>query len=94
MRYFYLLLLYTYGKNCAEMQRYSFFPLNTIFVSKESKLCTGGMSMFPSVSNIFCMILFCLIYKIGIFAVTKNESMFNLSVITFIVDVVVVKPSR
>ena len=52
------------------------------------------MSMFPSVSNIFCMILFCLIYKIGIFAVTKNESMFNLSVITFIVDVVVVKPSR
>ena len=44
MRYFYLLLLYTYGKNCAEMQRYSFFPLNTIFVSKESKLCTGGMS--------------------------------------------------
>jgi len=40
------------------------------------------------------MILFCLIYKIGIFAVTKKESMFNLSVITFIVDVVVVKPSR
>lgn len=42
----------------------------------------------------FCIKMFCLVYKIGIFAVTKTESMYNLSVITFIVDVVVVGPAR
>ncbi len=38
--------------------------------------------------------MFCPIYKIGIFAVTKKESMYNMSVITFIVDVVVAWPAR
>ena len=39
--------------------------------------------------------MFWLIYKIGIFAVTKKtERMFNMSVITVIVDVVVAGPAR
>ena len=39
--------------------------------------------------------MFCAIYKIGIFAVTKKlKRMYNLSVITFIVDVVVAGPVR
>ena len=45
--------------------------------------------------NIICIKMFWLIYKIGIFAVTKKtKSMYNMSVITFIVDVVVAWPAR
>jgi hypothetical protein len=44
---------------------------------------------------IFCIKLFCPIYKIGIFAVTlKNMIMYNLSVVSVIVGVVVVGPAR
>ena len=39
--------------------------------------------------------MFWLIYKIGIFAVTlRNEIMYNLSVVSVIVGVVVVGPAR
>lgn len=45
-------------------------------------------------NNIFCRKMFCPVYKIGIFAVTKNESMYNLSILSFIIDVVVIRPLR
>ena len=39
--------------------------------------------------------MFCPIYKIGIFAVTlRNEIMYNLSVVSVVVDVVVAGPAR
>ena len=39
--------------------------------------------------------MFCFIYKIGIFAVTlRNEIMYNLSVVSVVVGVVVVWPAR